>query len=148
MEPSGAACRLDCTYPRFTLLPLIWPHAPIAPAANNRSLLVYWMVIQTRTNVSTLGCSYKQTINHKIPRTKLEKERPLKESVNTSVDTHQGSPGREAVVYTRLCKTFETGPDPRCPEAHNIFHPGWGHPSHTLYLVNLEIQGETAWVWW
>jgi len=45
MVPSGAACRLDWTYPRFTLLPLIWPQAPIAPAAKSRSLLVYCVVI-------------------------------------------------------------------------------------------------------
>lgn len=144
MEPSGAACRLDCTYPRFTFLPLIWPHAPIAPAANNTSLLVYCVVIQTSNTAPTANPCLSVTnkpINHKI--TKLETGWHLKESV----DTHQGSPVHEAAVYTRWCKTFDTGPDLRCPEERNTFHPGWGHPSHTLYHVNLEMQGETAWVW-
>ncbi len=56
------------------------------------------------------------------------------------VDTHQGSPGREAAVYTRWCKTFECGPVLRCPEERNTCHPDWGHPSRTLYHANLEMQ--------
>lgn len=56
------------------------------------------------------------------------------------VDTHQGSPGREAAVCTRWCKTFECGPDLRCPEERNTCHQDWGHPSRTLYHANLEMQ--------
>ncbi len=139
MEPSAAACRLDCTYPRFTPLPPSWPHAPIAPAANNRSLLVYCVVIQTSTTPPALGWCYKEKSNLKVPGKKIGKHFK-RVSQYLFVDTHQGSPGREAAVYTRWCKTFECGPVLRCPEERNTCHPDWGHPSRTLYHANLEMQ--------